>query len=318
MARPSLLITRRIPSAVLSRLEAVCDVDLFRGPEPISRDELIARVAGKDALMCLLTDPVDRAVVDAGARLRVIANIAVGYNNIDVKSARARGIVVTNTPDVLTDAVAEFTWAMILAVARRLPEGERVLRAGAWKGWALDFMLGTELKGKLLGIVGAGRIGTAVAAKAPAFGMTVAYTSRSEAGIDGAERRSFDHLLSSVDVLTLHVPLTAETRHMIDQRALLRMKRTAYLVNTARGPVVDEEALVWALRERLISGAALDVYEREPEVHPGLLALDNVLLIPHLGSATTETRTAMADLAASNVLAVLDGRPPLTPVPESR
>lgn len=307
-----------MPSSVLARLETACDVELFRGDAPISRDELLARVPGKDALMCLLTDPVDRAVVEAGTRLRIIANIAVGYNNIDVAAARERGIPVTNTPDVLTDSVAEFTWAMILAVARRLSEGERVVRSGAWKGWALDFMLGSELKGKTLGIVGMGRIGRSVAAKAPAFGMAVVYTSRSDANVEGAERRSLDHLLSTADVVTLHVPLTAETRHMIDRRALLRMKRSAYLVNTARGPVVDEEALAWALRERLISGAALDVYEREPAVHADLRALENALLVPHLGSATTETRTAMADLAASNVLAVLEGRPPLTLVAELR
>jgi glyoxylate reductase len=313
--RHTVLVTRRIPSSVLSTLEKACDVELFRGDAPITHDELVARVRDKDALMCLLTDPVDGAVIDAGSRLRIIANIAVGYNNIDVQAARARRIPVTNTPDVLTESVADFTWALILAVTRRLSEGERVLRSGTWKGWALDFMLGSELRGKTLGIVGAGRIGRSVAVKAAPFGMSVAYTSRGDPAIDGAERRTLDRLLSTSDVVTLHVPLTADTRHLIDRRALLRMKRSAYLINTSRGPVVDEEALAWALRERLISGAALDVYEQEPAVHPDLLSLDNVLLVPHLGSATTETRTAMADLAARNVLAVLGGDPPLTPVP---
>jgi glyoxylate reductase len=261
----------------------------------------------------LLTDAIDQAVLDAaGPTLRVVANVAVGYNNIDVTACRARGIVATNTPDVLTNACADFTWALILAVTRRLGEGERVVRRGEWKGWSLDYMLGMELRGKQLGIVGMGRIGRAVAERAPAFGMTVAYSGRSDAGVHGAVRLPIDRLLSSSDIVSLHCPMTPETEHLIDQKALAKMKRTAYLINTSRGPVVDEGALAWALREHLIAGAALDVYEREPIVHPDLLELENVLLIPHLASATTETRTAMADLAASNVLAVLAGQKPLT------
>lgn len=283
---------------------------------------LTERVRGKQALICLLTDPVTARVIEAGDTLQVIANIAVGYDNIDLAAARARGVVVTNTPDVLTEATAEFTWALILAITRRLAEGDRLLRRGAWKGWALDFMLGMELRGKQLGIVGMGRIGSAVAARAPAFGMAVAAHSLAQAGAAGgsplpvpaARPLPLDELLATSDVVSLHVPLTESTRHLIDRRALARMKRSGYLVNTSRGPVVDEEALAWALRERLIAGAALDVYEREPAVHPGLLALENVVLAPHLGSATTETRTAMADLAVRNVLAVLNGEPPLTPV----
>src|SRR2546425_2473087 len=203
---------------------------------------------------------------------------------------------------------------MILALTRRVSEGDRTLRRGAWSGWALDFMLGTELRGKQLGLVGLGRIGRAVAARAPAFGMRVAYTSR-HTQWDGAEWMSLDRLLNTSDVVSLHVPLTTETRHLVDKRALARMKRSAFLVNTARGPVVDEAALAWALQQHLIAGAALDVYENEPAVHPDLLQMENVLLAPHLGSATTETRTAMADLAVENVLAVLAGRAPLTPVP---
>jgi glyoxylate reductase len=243
----------------------------------------------------------------------VVANVAVGYNNIDVTYARSRGVVVTNTPDVLTESVADFTWAMILAITRRLAEGDRLIRRNGWKAWAFDFMLGTELRDKQLGLIGFGRIARAVAARAPVFGLRVAYADPKE--VDGPfAKMSIDRLLTTSDVVSLHVPLTADTRHLIDRTALARMKRSAYLVNTARGPVIDEAALAWALRERLIAGAALDVYENEPAVHPELLPLDNVLLVPHLGSATTETRTAMANLAADNVIAVLGGRSPLTPV----
>jgi glyoxylate reductase len=317
--RASVLVTRKLPSSVLSRLHDVAEVDLYTGEAAIPPAELKARVADKDALVCLLTDAIDRSVIDSAGRLRVISNVALGYNNIDVPYARSRQIVVTNTPDVLTESVADFTWALILAITRRLSEGERLLRRGEWKGWALDFLLGTELRGKQLGLVGVGRIGRAVAARAPAFGMKVAYTTRGSAGPPGlgsdAEAMSLDRLLLTSDVVSLHVPLTPETRHLIDQRAFTRMKRSAYLVNTARGPVVDEAALAWALQHHLLSGAALDVYENEPAVHPDLLQLENVLLVPHLASGTTETRTAMADLAVSNAIAVLEGRPPLTPVP---
>jgi glyoxylate reductase len=314
MNKSSILVTRRLPSSVIAKLSAVADVDLYTGEGAIAPDELRARVAGKDALVCLLTDAIDRSVIDAAPTLKAISNVAVGYNNIDVPYAKARGIVVTNTPDVLTESVADFTWALILAITRRLSEGERLVRRGEWKGWALDLLLGMELRGKQLGLVGLGRIGRAVAARAGAFGMKVAYTSRSEAAVVG-EAMQLDRLLLTSDIVSLHVPLTPETTHLIDKRALTRMKRSAYLINTARGPVIDEAALAWALQHHLLAGAALDVYEHEPAVHPDLLSLENVLLVPHLGSGTTETRTAMADLAADNVLAVLDGRPPLTPVP---
>lgn len=313
--KPSVLLTRRLPSAVLARLEAACDLDLHAGPDAIPREALLARVAGKDALICLLTDRIDDAVLEAaGPSLRVVANVAVGFNNIDVPACRKHGVVVTNTPDVLTNACADFTWALILAVTRRLGEGERQLRAGQWTGWALDHLLGMELRGKQLGLVGMGRIARAVAEKAPAFGMSVAYTDQVVTDAPGATAMPLDRLLATSDVLSLHVNLTPQTTHLIDQKALAKMRRSAYLINTSRGPVVDEAALAWALRERLISGAALDVYEKEPVVHPDLLGLENALLIPHLASATTETRTAMADLAVSNVLAVLEGRPALTPV----
>jgi len=315
MTKFSVLVTRKLPASVLAKLSAVADVDLYVGDAAIPADELRARVADKDALVCLLTDAVDRTVIDAAPKLKAIANVAVGYNNIDVSYARSRGIAVTNTPDVLTESVADFTWALILGITRRLSEGERLVRRGEWKGWALDLLLGTELRGKQLGLVGVGRIGRAVAARAGAFGMRVAYTSRREIDFPGAESMQLDRLLLTSDILSLHVPLTNETKHLIDKRALTRMKRSAYLINTARGPVVDEAALAWALQHHLLAGAALDVYENEPAVHPDLLSLENVLLVPHLGSGTTETRTAMADLAVDNVLAILDGRPPLTPVP---
>jgi lactate dehydrogenase-like 2-hydroxyacid dehydrogenase len=300
----------------MTRLASACDVDLWdgqHGPTPV---ELRARLADKAGVVTVLTDRIDVTALDAAPGLKVVANVAVGYDNIDVPAALARGVVVTNTPDVLTNAVAEFTWGLILAVTRRIAEGDRLIRRDGWKGWALDFMLGSELAGKLLGVVGAGRIGRAVAARASAFGMRVAHLARhgSRPGDALGDPLSFDELLRSADVLTLHVPLRPETRHLIDQKALLRMKRSAFLVNTSRGPVVDEAALAWALQERLIAGAALDVYEREPEVERDLLALENVVLAPHLGSATRETRTAMADLAARNVLAVLAGEGPITPV----
>jgi len=313
---PRALVTRKLPSKVIARLEQECDVDLYVGESAISRDELLRRVAGKDAIICLLTEPIDAAVLDAaGPQLKVVANVAVGYNNIDVPACRARGVAATNTPDVLTNACADFTWGLILALTRRLGEGERVVRAGKWGGWALDYMLGMELRGKQLGLVGVGRIGAAVAEKAPAFGMTVAYTDQRPANIPNATQMPLDRLLATSDVVSLHVPMTPETKHLIDQKALTKMKRTAYLINTSRGPVVDEAALAWALKEHVLAGAALDVYEKEPEINAALMPLENVLLIPHLASATTETRTAMADLAVSNALAVLNGKPPVTPVP---
>jgi len=277
---------------------------------------LAERVAGATALVCLLTDPVTGAVIEAaGPGLRVIANVAVGYDNVDLAAARARGIVVTNTPGVLTEAVAEFTWALILGITRRIGEGERLVRRGAWTGWALDQLPGMQLAGKQLGIVGAGRIGRRVAARSGAFGMSVVFAGRRAGGtIDDHPVVSIDALLVSSDVVSLHVPLRPETRHLINRRTLARMKRSAYLINTARGAVVDEEALVWALGEGLIAGAALDVYEREPDVPEALRTRENVLLAPHLGSATRETRTAMAELAAHNVADVLAGRPARTPV----
>ena len=306
LPKPAVLLTRRIPSAAFARLESACDVDLHDGPAPLTPDELKQRIKGKQGLICLLTDRIDGAVVDAGLPdLKIVANVAVGYDNVDVPAVKSRRVAFTNTPDVLTEATAELTWGLILSLARRVTEGDRVIRRGGWRGWALDFMLGMELRGKQLGIIGRGRIGRAVAAKAPAFGMKAVFAKHD---------MSLDELLVSSDVVSIHTPGTAETRHLFNRRTFARMKRSALLVNTARGTVVDEDALVWALNEHLLAGAALDVFEQEPAVHPGLLPLENVVLVPHLGSATRETRTAMADLAVRNVIAVLSGEPPLTPV----
>jgi glyoxylate reductase len=310
--RPRVLLTRRIPSSAFEKLEARCDVDL-NDQGSLSPDELKRRLADKDGLICVVTDKITPDLLDAGAKLKVVANIAVGYDNIDVPAARSRGIVVTNTPDVLTEAVAEITWGLIFSITRRIVEGDRLVRRGAWKGWALDFMLGTELGGKQLGIIGRGRIGRAVAAKAPAFGMQAVFAARGGEK-PGSGEMSLDELLVTSDVISIHTPMTAANRHLIDRKAFARMKRSAFLVNTARGPIVDEEGLAWALKERLIAGAALDVYEREPEVTASLMEMENVVLAPHLGSATRETRTAMADMAVRNAVAVLEGNAPLTPV----
>jgi glyoxylate reductase len=311
------LVTRRLPSSVIELLEQHCDVEMNTRAATLSHEELCARVAGKRALVALLTDRIDRRLLEAGRDLQIVANVAVGYDNIDLAAARERRVVITNTPDVLTEAVAEFTWGMILSATRRITESDRVIRAGQWRGWGLDYMLGMELRGKQLGIVGYGRIGQAVAARAAAFGMTVAYydrTGKAHRDAIGAVSLSFDELLVTSDVVTIHTPLSEHTRHLFDRRAFARMRRSAYLVNTSRGPVIDEEALAWALREGLLAGAALDVYENEPQVHPDLLPLNNVVLAGHLGSATRETRTAMAELAVRNVIAVLSGQPPITPV----
>jgi len=313
-ARPSILLTVRIPAAVLAKLRSAGEVEQHEGEGDMPHDEIVARIGGTQALVCTITNQIDRAVIDVGRDLRVIANIAVGYNNIDVAAARERGIPVTNTPGVLTEATADITWALILGITRRVGEGERLVRRGEWKGWTLQFMLGSEIRGKQLGIVGYGRIGQAVAARGRAFGMRIACASRTPQHDPHAEHMPLDRLLATSDIVSLHLPLTAETRHLIDQPALARMKRSAYLINTSRGPVVDEKALAWALRTRLIAGAALDVFENEPTVEPELLTFENVMLVPHLGSGTVETRTAMADLAVRNVAAVLSGQPPITPV----
>lgn len=318
----SVLVTTRIPLPVLDRLRAAGEVDYADSSDPMPRDEFLRRLRGKRGLVCVLQDRLDGEALDAGLpSLRVAANIAVGFDNIDVAAATARGIVVTNTPDVLTDAVADFAIGLLLALTRRIAEGDRFVRAGRWKGWALDFMLGTELRGRTIGIVGFGRIGRATADRARAFGMRViaACAPQGDAPPPPSDLPCLPlaDVLATADVVSVHVPLTPSTQHLIGEAELARMKPTALLLNTARGPVVDEDALVRALADRRIAGAALDVFEREPAVHPGLQGFENVVLAPHLGSATVETRTAMADLAARNVIAVLRGEAPLTPIDPS-
>jgi glyoxylate reductase len=317
---PRFVVTRALPGPAILLLRSAGDVWIPDQMRPLSRDELVAAVGGADALVTLLYDRVDGELLDAaGPQLRAVCNVAVGYDNVDVDAASRRGVLVTNTPGVLTDATADLAMTLLLAVTRRVGEGERVIRARtAWR-WDLDFMLGTGIQGRTLGIVGFGAIGQATARRAHAFGMRIIYSKRRDAppGVTRAlqaERRELDDLLREADVVSLHCPLTTATRHLIDERRLGLMKPTAFLVNTARGPIVDEAALVRALKDGAIAGAGLDVFEREPEVDPGLLGCANVVMVPHLGSATSETRTEMALLAARNAIAVVAGEPPLTPV----
>ncbi|SFI93086.1 Lactate dehydrogenase [Amycolatopsis sacchari] len=301
-----IVVTRRVPEAALVELRALGEVVVSDADRPLTQEELQEAVAGASAIVSMLHDRIDGAVADAaGPQLRVVANVAVGYDNIDVPALVERGVVVTNTPDVLTDATADLTFGLLLALTRRIAEGDRLLRARKPWSFHLGFMLGSGLQGKTLGIIGPGQIGKAVARRAEAFGMRVVYSGRSQPKED---------LLRVADVVSLHCPLTPETRHLIDAKALSAMKHTAFLINTTRGPVVDESALADALLANEIAGAGLDVFEREPEVEPRLLELNNVVLTPHLGSATVETRTEMALLAARNVAAVLNGGEPVNPV----
>lgn len=315
-----IVVTRRIPEPALELLRGAGDVWLSPHDRPMTTAELYAAVAGADAVVTLLHDRVDDAFLDAaGPGLRVVANVAVGYDNIDVAACARRGVVATNTPGVLVEATADIAMALILMSTRRLGEAERMVRAGGTWSWSMFFMLGSGLQGKTLGVVGLGAIGAATARRARAFGMRIAYAGRrrADAGLEselGAEMLELDELLATADVVSIHTPLSDATRHLIDARRLALMKPTAHLVNTSRGPVVDEAALAAALRAGTIAGAGLDVFEREPEIDPGLRGLENVVMIPHLGSATIETRTAMGVLAAQNAVAVLRGDPPPTPI----
>ena len=309
-------VARRIPAAALDLLREAGEVWVSPHDRPLEPEELRAAGAGAQALVTLLHDRVDAALLDAaGPQLRVVANVAVGYDNVDVRAAAERGVVVTNTPGVLTDATADLAIALMLMATRRLGEGERLIRAREPWAWHMEMLLGAGLQGRTLGIVGLGEIGSAVARRARAFGMRIAYHQRRRAADDqGARYVELGELLETADVVSLHLPLTPATRHLIGAEELRRMRPDAYLVNTARGPIVDEAALAAALRAGEIAGAALDVFEFEPEVDERLLDLENVVLVPHLGSATVETRTAMAVLAARNAVAVLRGDGPLTPV----
>lgn len=315
-----IVLTRSVPGPAVERLREVGEVQVCDQPRPLETAELHEAVRGAHAVVAMVHDRVDGELADAaGPQLRVVANVAVGHDNVDVPALAERGVVVTNTPGVLTDATADIAMGLLLSVTRRLGEGERLLRAREPWSFHLSFMLGTGLQGKTLGIVGLGGIGRAVARRARAFGMRIAYTGRNrvdehvERELD-ARYLAMDDLLRECDVLSLHCPLTERTRHLVDERALGLMKPTAIVINTSRGPVVDEKALATALHEGRIAGAGLDVFEQEPAVEPALLELDNVALAPHLGSATTETRHAMGELAARNVVGVLTGEGATTPV----
>ena len=309
-------VTQRIPAAGLDILRrAHPDFRIHDADRVLTRPELLRGVRGADALLTLLTDRIDAGVLDAaGPQLKIVANMAVGYDNIDLPAATARGILVTNTPGALTDATAEHAWALLFSVARRVPESERYLRDGKFRGWGPLLFLGGAVGGRTLGIVGAGRIGSAVAMKSRGFGMRVLYTARSDKprleADTGARRVGLEDLLRESDFVSLHVPLLPETTHLIHAGTLRLMKPTAYLINTGRGPLVDEGALAAALEAGVLAGAALDVFENEPAVHPDLLRLDNVVLTPHTASATVESRSKMAVMAAQNLIAGLAGQTP--------
>ena len=320
MTQPRIVVAGRIPDAGLDVLRPHGNVWGWKHDEPIEINELYERIAGANAVLTLLTTKVDGAFLEAaGPQLKVVSNVAVGYNNIDVATCRQQGVVATNTPGVLTDATADIAMALILMVTRRLGEGERIVRSDKPWQWGMFMLLGTGLQGRRLGIVGMGAIGQALARRAKAFGMTVAYSNRSAVSAEiesdlGAERLSLDEMLATSDIVSINCPYSTETHHLIGPEQFELMRSTAFLVNTARGPIVDETALVKALRTGEIAGVGLDVYEHEPQLAAGLTDLDNAVLIPHLGSATVETRAAMATLAARNTVAVLSGQAALTPV----
>jgi len=311
------LVTREVPASGLRVLESF-DVTVLH-ERPPERDELLDAVRDASGILSTATEKVDGEVMDAaGESLKVVANMAVGYDNVDVEEAAERGVLVTNTPGVLDETTADVAFMLLLAAARRLGEGERLLRAGRWEWWGPKQLLGQDVWGKKLGIIGFGRIGQSVARRAKGFGMEILYHNRSrnpeaEKELD-ARYLELDELLETADLISIHTPLTDETRHLIGERELKKMKSSAVLVNTSRGPVVDEAALADALENRRIFAAGLDVYEAEPDVHPKLLGLENVVLAPHIGSASVETRDRMAVLAAENIVAVLSGEEPKTPV----
>ena len=315
MPKPRVLATRPLFPAAQQILNASCDVEYWTQPERISKEELLRRVKDKEGLVCLLTEKVDDELLRAAPKLRIAANVAVGFDNVDVPACTKRGVVATNTPGVLDETTADFAWTLLMAVARRLGEGEQLARSGNWKGWDLDQLVGTDVWGKKLGLVGFGRIGRAVARRAAGFQMRVTYCDAVRAPLDiekelKAEYRDLNTLLAESDFVSVHVPLLAETRGLFDGSQFSRMKTTAFLINTSRGAVVDESALVHALESGKIAGAALDVYENEPFIHPGLKRA-NVVLAPHIASGSLETRTKMACIAAENITALFKGqRPP--------
>lgn len=314
MAKPKVYATHQLFEEARQILEAVCDVEYWTNEERPPREEVLRRVKDKEGLICLLTEKINDEFLRNAAKLRIAANVAVGYDNIDLDACTKRGVAATNTPGVLDETTADFAWTLMMAVARRLGEGEQLARSGNWKGWNLDQLCGADVWGKTLGIVGFGRIGRAMARRALGFQMKVIYTDAVKAPPDvteplKAEYRDMNALLAESDFISLHVPLIPETRGLLDAPKFYRMKPTAFLINTARGPVVDEAALVAALEAKKIAGAALDVFENEPFIHPGLKR-PNVVLAPHLASASIETRTRMSVIAANNVTAVFQGQLP--------
>ncbi len=321
MPKPRVLASRPLFPAAQQILSAHCEMEYWKQPERISKDELFRRIKDKEGLICLLTEQVNEELLRVAPKLRIVANVAVGFDNIDLQACTKRGVVATNTPGVLDETTADFAWTLMMAVARRLGEGEALARSGNWKGWDLDQLVGTDVYGKTLGIVGFGRIGRAVARRAAGFQIKVIYSDAVRAPQEvekelKAEYRDFNALLAEADFVSVHVPLLAETRGLFDASRFHRMKPTAFLINTSRGPVVAEAALVHALESGKIAGAALDVYENEPLIHPGLKR-PNVVLAPHLASASLETRTKMACIAAENVAAFFTGqRPPNTLNPD--
>jgi glyoxylate reductase len=315
LAKPKVLVTRPLFPAARAILDQHFDAEYWTQPERISRDELLRRVAEKEALVCLLTEKVDEELLSTARKMRIASTVSVGYDNIDVPACTRHKVVATHTPGVLDDTTADFAWTLLMAIARRLVEGDAWMRSGTWPGWDLDQLLGGDIWGKTLGIVGFGRIGRGVARRSHGFQMRVIYHDQLRAVAElerelRAEFVPFETLLRESDFITLHVPLLPETRHLISTAALEKMKRTAYLINTSRGPVVDEAALAGALERKLIAGAALDVYEHEPKVHPALIPRKNVILAPHIASASIETRTKMAVMAATNAAALFEGKRP--------
>jgi glyoxylate reductase len=317
MTKSNVYVTRMIPQQTIDHLREFHHVEVNPHDRALTRDELLNAVRGRDAVITLLTDTIDSAVLDAaGAQCRIFANYAVGFNNFDLKAATERGVIMTNTPGVLDDATATHAWALLLAIARRIPESERYVRAGKWEGWAPMAFIGQDIENKTLGIAGLGRIGTKFARKAAAFDMKVIYTDAArnpevERQL-GATFVDKETLLRESDYLSLHLPLLPDTHHYIGADELAKMKPTAILINAARGPLIDEKALVDALRDKVIWGAGLDVFENEPALQPGLAALDNAVVVPHIASATIETRLAMGRIAVGNVLSVLKGEKPQT------
>jgi glyoxylate reductase len=314
MPKARVLATRPLFPAAQQILNANCEVEYWTQAERISREELLRRVREKDGLVCLLTEKVNDELLRAAPKLRIAANVAVGFDNIDLPACTKRGVVATNTPGVLDETTADFAWTLMMAVARRISEGEALARSGAWKGWDLDQLVGADVWGKTLGVVGFGRIGRAMARRAQGFQMKVLYTDAIRAPLDveneaKAEYRDLNSLLADADFVSVHVPLTGDTRGMFDVARFAKMKPTAFLINTSRGPVVDEAALVYALESKKLAGAALDVYEQEPFIHAGLKR-PNVVLAPHIASASLETRTKMAVIAAENVVAFFKGKKP--------